>query len=373
MKVSSQSGGRITSLNITLLCVTSDAQAAAARANAQDALARTSRAVESVQRAQQNAAQAAAGANNAGADPNHPGQQLPDVPNGLAPGGLQVAPGVGTDLSLWTGAFLPTQTAAGGKTQVVIKQTQQQALLNWQTFNVGKDTHLHFDQSDGKENVGQWTAFNKVNDPSGRPSQILGSITAPGQVYIINQNGIIFGGASQINTHTLVASSLPINDALIKDGLLNQGKTAQFLFSALPQAGTTPFVPPTLPAVGRIGDVTVQAGAQLTAPSNESKVGGRIALVGPNVTNAGSISTPDGQTILAAGLQVGFAAHSSADPSLRGLDVYIGAVTDPASSLTTYAGTATNTGSITAARGSAVMAGKDVRQFAAIDTTTLPM
>jgi len=349
---------------------TGAAQAAAARANAKDALARTSRAVESVQRAQQNATRAAAGANNAGADPNHPGQQLPDVPNGLAPGGLQTAPGVGTDLSLWTGAFLPAQTTAGGKTEVVIKQTQQQALLNWQTFNVGKDTHLHFDQSDGKENVGQWTAFNKVNDPSGRPSQILGSITAPGQVYIINQNGIIFGGASQINTHTLVASSLPINDALIKDGLLNQGKTAQFLFSALPQAGTTPFVPPPLPAFGRIGDVTVQAGAQLTAPSNASKVGGRIALVGPNVTNAGSISTPDGQTILAAGLQVGFAAHSSADPSLRGLDVYIGAIKDPASSLTTYAGTATNTGSITATRGSAMMAGKDVRQLAAIDATT---
>ena len=349
---------------------TGAAQAAAARSNAKDALARTSGAVESVQRAQQNAARAAAGANNAGADPNHPGQQLPNVPNGLAQGGLQVAPGVGTDLSLWTGAFLPTQTAAGGKTQVVIKQTQQQALLNWQTFNVGKDTHLHFDQSDGKESVGQWTAFNKINDPSGRPSQILGSITAPGQVYVINQNGIIFGGASQINTHILVASALPINDALIRDGLLNQPRSAQFLFSALPQAGATPFTPPPLPATGRIGDVTVQPGAQLTAPTDAAKVGGRIALIGPNVTNAGTINTPDGQTILAAGLQVGIAAHSSADPSLRGLDIFIGAIKDPASALPAYAGTATNTGSISAPRGSVVMAGKEVRQLASIDATT---
>ena len=347
------------------------AQAAAqARSNAKDALARTSRAVEAVQRAQLNAARASVHANNAGPDPTNPGFKLPEVPNGLVSGGLQVAPGVGTDLSLWTGAFLPTQTSGGGKTQVTVKQTSQQALLNWQTFNVGRDTNLHFDQSAGGESVGQWIAFNKVNDPTGRPSQILGSITAPGQVYVVNQNGIIFGGASQINVHTLVASSLPINEALIRDGLLNQGKTAQFLFSALPQAGSTPFVPPPLPASGRIGDVTVLAGATLAAPTSDSKVGGRITLVGPNVSNAGTISTPDGQTILAAGLQVGFAAHSSDDPSLRGLDVYIGAVKDPASSLTGYAGTATNTGLIQTVRGSAIMAGKDVRQLAAIDATT---
>ncbi|MES2706616.1 MAG: filamentous hemagglutinin family protein [Verrucomicrobiota bacterium] len=351
---------------------TGAAQAAAARANAKDALARTSRAVEAVQRAQQNAIRAAAANNNAGADPNRPGFLLPNVPNGLAPGGLQAADGAGTQASLWTGAFLPTQTtaSASGKTQVNIRQTSPQAVLNWKTFNVGRDTSLHFDQTAGGENAGQWIAFNKVSDPSGNPSQILGSITAPGQVYVINQNGIIFGGASQVNVHTLMASSLPINDALIQNGLLNQQTSAQFLLSALPQAGATPFTPPAPPASGRIGDVTVQAGARLTAPSNASKVGGRIALAGPNVTNAGSISTPDGQTILAAGLQVGFAAHSSDDPSLRGLDVYIGAVADPASGLTPYAGTATNTGLIESPRGSVTMAGRDVRQLAAADAGT---
>ncbi|RYD26225.1 MAG: filamentous hemagglutinin N-terminal domain-containing protein, partial [Verrucomicrobiaceae bacterium] len=171
-------------------------QAAAARDNARDSLSRTSRAIESVQRAQQNALRAAAAANNAGLNPNRPGVQLPNVPNGLAPGGLKVSPDVAANPSLWAGAFLPTQTNNGGKAQVTVKQTRQQALLNWESFNVGKDTNLHFDQSAGKENAGQWIAFNKVSDPSGNPSQILGSITAPGQVYVINQNGIIFGGAS---------------------------------------------------------------------------------------------------------------------------------------------------------------------------------
>ena len=63
--------------------------------------------------------------------------------------------------------------------------------------------------------MSQWIAFNIVNDPLGVPSQILGSIQALGQVYLINQNGIIFGGSSQVNVNTLVASSLPINTNLI--------------------------------------------------------------------------------------------------------------------------------------------------------------
>ncbi|MEZ0276697.1 MAG: filamentous hemagglutinin N-terminal domain-containing protein, partial [Roseimicrobium sp.] len=318
------------------------AAAAQARANAKDVLSRTTQALNAA-KAMQAAARAAAsanGANNLGPDPNHPGLLLPDVPNGLAVGGLQVEPGGG-----WSGASLPTQSGSGGLVRVTVKQNAPQALLNWQTFNVGRNTHLHFDQSAGGSDVGQWIAFNKVNDPSGSPSQILGSITAPGQVYIINQNGIIFGGTSQVNTHVLVASSLPINgtydgsgrlisdptkNTLITRGLLNN-PDAHFLFSAMAQAAgtkgpTEAFTPPPMPANGKIGDVTVQAGAQIVAPTTAANVGGRVVLVGANVNNAGTISTPDGQTIMAAGLQVGFDAHRTSDPSLRGLDVYVGAV-----------------------------------------------
>ena len=53
-----------------------------------------------------------------------------------------------------------------------------------------------------------WIALNRIIDPSGLPSQILGQIKAEGSVYLINANGIIFGGASQVNVHTLIASSL---------------------------------------------------------------------------------------------------------------------------------------------------------------------
>ena len=135
-----------------------------------------------------------------------------------------------------------------------IVQTSQQALLNWQTFNIGKETNVTFDQTAGGSQAAQWIAFNKINDPSGVPSQILGSLNAVGQVYLINANGIIFGGSSQINLHTLVASALPINDNLIARGLLNNPDN-QFLFSALalPSGtnGTPAFTP--APAIHRTG------------------------------------------------------------------------------------------------------------------------
>jgi filamentous hemagglutinin family protein len=393
--------------------------------NAQDRLARTTQALAAV-RAMQTAARAAAtsGANNLGLNPNRPTVQLPDVPDGLGAGGLQVATDAGNNAVLWQGAKAPVRSASGNQTTVTVTQSQQQALLQWQSFNIGKNTTLSFDQSAGGANAGEWIAFNYVRDPTGNPTQILGALKTTGvpdakgnpqiggQVYVMNSNGIIFGGSSQVNAHALVASSLPIDYNLIKQGLLNN-PDAQFLFSALPQAagknGTAAFDPNSpapdgsAPAQtpytsdGRYGDVVVQPGAQLTAPTNANYVGGRIALVGANVTNAGTISTADGQTILAAGLQVGFGAHNSNDATLRGLDVYVGKVADaslpnqPTSGVATNAGldatnlgvvlsgasnAATNPnnldilGLIEAPRGDVYITGKTVNQSGVIDSST---
>lgn len=405
------------------------AQAAQSSSNARDALARTTQAVQAVKAMQNAAREAAAASNNLGTNPRLPSQRLPDVPDGLAPGGLQVAPGVPVDLDhpvvgenpkLWTGATLPYQTNEGGRKSVIVHQTKEQAVLTWQTFNVGKNTTLNFDQNEGGDKRTQWVVFNKIQDPSGAPSQILGSIKADGHVYVINQNGIIFGGTSQINTHGLVASSLQISDNLIKNGLLNN-PTAEFLFSSttitdpsfklslignytlaqfaadglgptVKYAGGT-LVPNTdytithdssgktvlsFTPTGRLkvgsgdvtvsytflpGDVVVQAGGLLSSPTTPEHVGGRVALVGPNVKNEGTIETPDGQTILAAGLQVGFTAHAASDPSLRGLDTFVGAEG-------TNTGAATNSGLISAPRASVVMTGKAVNQLGVIDSST---
>ncbi len=327
----------------------------AARANARDTLARTTRTLDAM-RAMQNAARNAALANSTnhlGNNPNHLSVTLPVVPNGLGVGALNPT----TDPTKWVGAKAPEQITANGKTSVKIEQTTQQALLEWQTLNVGKQTTLTFDQkTNGGENASQWIAFNKITDPSGNPTQILGDIKADGQVYLINQNGIIFGGSSQVNVRNLTASSLSINDNLIQRGLLNNPDT-QFLFSGMN-------------LTGKVGDVTIQAGAKITSTVSDDGNGGRVFFVGANVTNSGTISTPSGQTILAAGLEVGIAAHASDDPSIRGLDVYVGAVKNPVSTFAPYAGTATNLGLIESARGNVTISGKDVYQSGVIESST---
>jgi filamentous hemagglutinin len=331
-----------------------------------------------------------------------PGNALLNVQDGLTDNATAIAQGNAGGLTpdngtivpdpnnpgsyIWTGTWngvgsmsqQPSNDANGqpGKT-VTIVQNAQQALLNWQTFNVGSHTTLNFDQGAGGANVGAWIAFNKINDPLGRPSQILGSINSilgptgkpgsGGQVYVINTNGIIFGGSSQVNTHALVASSLPVDSNAIAY-LLNQQKTP-VLFDGL-----------SLPPTTAIGNVEVQPGAQLTAPATADNAGGLVALIGPNVYNGGTISTEDGQTILAAGLQVGLVAHSSNDPSLRGLDAYVGAVVDPSGNVTAAsgaAGTATNDmapdgtmGLIEALHGNVTMVGQTVNQLGFINSST---
>ncbi len=339
---------------------------------ASDTLSRTTNAIQVAQAAQAAArAIAVSGANHV-ATPHASGAALPDVANGLKKGGLTVDSRVSSQSSMWSGADLPIESnASASEVSVVIKQTAQQALLNWETMNVGKNTTLKFDQSAGKSASGQWIAFNKVNDPSRNPTQILGTIQAEGQVYVINPNGIIFGGSSRVNAHALVATSLPVNANLINRGLLNN-PDQQFLFTAIKQApgAETAAFDPELDVNTRVGDVIVEKGAILEAPTNSEKVGGRIALIGANVVNSGSISTADGQTILAAGLQVGVDAHQSSDPALRGLDVYVGAVTADGSSLAPYAGSVLNDGYIEAARANVTMAGKSVTQDGVIRSST---
>ncbi|GER21038.1 filamentous haemagglutinin family protein [Variovorax boronicumulans] len=288
--------------------------------------------------AAQQAAQAAAreAASNGGSD----------IPDGLADGGLKVDTHSLT--AGWLNARAPVQTAAGGRTVVGIEQTGDKAILNWESFNVGKHTTVQFDQKGGAKPDGTnaWIALNRINDPSGRPSQIAGQIKADGSVYLINRNGIVFTGSSQVDTRSLVASSLSLSDKQFKLGinnpqvLSNQGNDfpiPQFgeFTSARPEIyGDNGFKAGTGGAPDRMGNVDrfdpgaapgavrVDAGAQLSASS-----GGKVMLFAPKVQNAGRISAPDGQVILAAGENIYLKTPSAQDLNApRGLDVSASAV-----------------------------------------------
>ena len=255
------------------------------------------------------------------------------VPDGLTAGGLVVAPGAGATPGVWVGAAAPSQTQANGRTQVEIVQTAPKAILTWQSFNVGRETDLYFNQTAGGADAANWIALNRVTDPGLAPSRILGTIKADGQVYVINKNGIIFGGSSQVNVSSLVASSLSLSNTQFLAGINKQilifddtsgASIARPQFGYLGQQDPNKYI--GLDAPGQVagaeigeapGDVRIEAGAQLTMAS-----GGKALVFAPHVVNSGRISATDGQVILAAGEQVYLATDQS---GIRGLDVAVSA------------------------------------------------
>ncbi|WP_375595218.1 filamentous hemagglutinin family protein [Algihabitans albus] len=262
------------------------------------------------------------------------------VPNGLRAGGLVVAPGAvpgPTDggSGLWQGAELPRELVVDGRHEVTVEQTEQKAILTWESFNVGRDTTLSFDQE-----ASNWIALNRVMDPNTAPSRILGAIQADGQVYVINRNGILFDGSSQVNVNTFVASSLALSNEQFMAGIntrilaspgggLNNRNSmvkptfgefgeANSQFQAVDQQPTDPFTPGDAP-----GAVTVEAGAVI-----ETASGGKAMFFAPQVTNAGTISAADGQVILAAGENVYLTESReirSDATDVRGFDVGVSA------------------------------------------------
>ncbi|QXI40741.1 filamentous haemagglutinin family protein [Pseudomonas xantholysinigenes] len=259
------------------------------------------------------------------------------VPNGLGEGGLKVDDNPLTQG--WLNAKAPTQTQVGGKTQVRIEQTSDKAILNWETFNVGRDTTVTFDQQ------AQWAVLNRVNDPHARPSQIHGQIEAAGTVMLVNRNGVVFNGTSQVNVRNLVAAAAQVSDEQFSQrGLYvdNSGSQATFV-----NAG---------------GKVVVERGAQIQtrAAATSTSGGGYVLLLGSEVDNDGQIVTAKGQATLAAGddfyIRRGQGTEANQYATTRGNEV--------ASSLRagSTAGRVANSGLIQASGGDITLTGHQVQQ-----------
>jgi len=290
-----------------------------------------------------------------------------DVPNGLALGGLQVAPASGPSAGIWQNAQAPTQSVSStGQTDVEIKQTAAKAILTWNTFNVGSATTVHFDQTAGKQNDGSnnWIALNRVVDPSLSPSRILGKINAEGTVYLINRNGVLFGAGSQVNTHSLLVTSMDLfsadtsksNAFFLSSGIASVTDPNHILSSSdsvsafLINGGTTVGGGNTAPPA-----ITVEKGASLTTQPQ-----GFTLLAAPTIHQAGSIVADDGAAILASTPNVGY--------NTTGSFFDVSAV--PGSSYTSWAGGIENTGLIQARRGSIKWIGTGMNQDGVLVAST---
>ncbi|OEZ32230.1 filamentous haemagglutinin family protein [Variovorax boronicumulans] len=265
----------------------------------------------------------------------------PSVPDGLAEGGLKVDT---NSLSAgWLNARAlnrDSQKQVDGRTVVTVEQTSDKAILNWETFNVGRNTTVDFKQQ------ADWAVLNRVNDPKARPSQIQGQIKADGTVLIANRNGIVFSGTSQTDTRNLVAAAAHIGDEQFKArGIYSNDTAPSFTTRKEDQ-----------------GKVEVQAGARLTTkePGSVTQGGGYVLLLGKEVANAGEIAARKGQAQLAAGdsfvIRKGMGTEANAFSTTRGNEIA------PQFAADSTAGTVRNTGLIVTREGDITLAGRDVRQ-----------
>ena len=149
----------------------------------------------------------------------------------------------------------------GNKTTVT--QNSQNLVVDWDSFNVGKTEHVHFEQQNTTD-----SALNRIYDS--RPSEIWGQLTGKGNIWLLNPNGVIFSKTAKVSTGGLVAAGLWMDSQDFMSGryVLNNSR------------GT--------------GDVS-NAGVM------EAK---NIGLAGANINNSGTIRAKAGKVSLASGERI---------------------------------------------------------------------
>lgn len=90
-------------------------------------------------------------------------------------------------------------------THTQINQSSQRGIINWQSFNIGANESVHFEQPSA-----QAITLNRVHGASA--SEIYGSLTATGQVWILNDAGVHFGPSASVDVAGILASTYDIGD-----------------------------------------------------------------------------------------------------------------------------------------------------------------
>jgi filamentous hemagglutinin family protein len=241
------------------------------------------------------------------------------------------------------------QTVVGK--QMTVKQHTDRAVLNWQSFDIGKDSAVQFQQP-GASSI----ALNRIAQSD--PSKILGHLSANGQVYLINQNGFVFGKDAQVNVNSLTASTLNISDDAFQRGVtkvIDQDGSAALSGNGQvyrrDEKGEI-----ILDASGNKQKISIEfeQGAKVQADTN-----GRIIAAAPKVVNRGELSAPDGQILLVAASDKVYLQEAGSDSPVRGLLVEVGS-----------GGEVSNLGKLMANRGNITLMGFAVNQSGRVSANT---
>ena len=171
------------------------------------------------------------------------------------------------------GADLPTgaSVTAGAATistqgsAMTVNQSTAKAVINWQGFSIGSGHSVQFQQPDAASVV-----LNRVT--GSEASVISGALSANGNVFLVNPNGVLFHAGAQVDVGGLVASTLAIRD--------NDFLAGNYVFDGA-------------------GAGIIANHGRLTAVGDGR--GGVIALLSAQIVNEGVLTADRGQVLLGAG------------------------------------------------------------------------
>lgn len=193
-----------------------------------------------------------------------------------------------------------------------IHQSTPKAVLNWNSFDIGSGAKVNIIQP-GADAV----MLNRIN--SANPSQILGQLSANGQVVLVNPSGIVFGKDGSVSASSFTASTLGISDANFMAGNMRferNGSTAGVVNQGAIKA-TGGYVALLGASVSNEGKIETQGGAAYLGVAETIRVplgsSGRIKLeLSPSAINA-AVSNSKGGAIVTQGGQVYMQAYALQD------------------------------------------------------------
>ncbi len=211
-------------------------------------------------------------------------------------------------LPAWAGDVLPTRgrVTAGSATisqsanALSIRQTSARAVLDWQGFNVGANASVSFIQPSTTS-----VALNRVL--GSEASQIYGRISANGQVFLVNPNGLLFARDAQVNVGGLLASTLQLGTEAFMAGrylLAHPGGGSLRNDGHISATGSIALVGTSVHNAGTLSATTVTAAAGNTVAvdlGGDGLIRARVeeAYLGASIANSGRIEAA--QVALTAG------------------------------------------------------------------------
>ena len=116
-------------------------------------------------------------------------------------------------------------------TQTIINQSSKKAFIDWNSFSISSGSSVVFNQPNSKS-----LTVNRVTGPNA--SAIDGQLSANGNIWLLNANGVLFGRGSEVNVGALLATTSDLSDDDFRKGRYNFSKPSQNANASIDNQGT---------------------------------------------------------------------------------------------------------------------------------------